>query len=111
MGLDNGIIAKNRKTKEQRKIAYWRKCYGLRGDIFSIIDAQETDGYYYPISTQNLLKILKQLYHYNSKTWSYSIWTWKEIKPSIRKQKRKILFWYIYSHINKNWDFLFYDSY
>ena len=110
MGLDNGLVIRKRNQKVSKEIAYWRKCWNIRGDILDIIDSTE-EKYCYEISPSQLLQIVKILSKYNEKNWDYSIWSWDDIKHSIKKQILTIPFWIIFLLLNKDYYCEFYDSY
>ena len=110
MGLDNGLVIRKRNQKVSKEIAYWRKCWNIRGDILDIIDSTE-EKYCYEISPSQLLQIVKILSKYNEKNWDHSIWSWDDIKHSIKKQILTIPFWIIFLLFNKDYYCEFYDSY
>ena len=110
MGLDNGLVIRKRNQKVSKEIAYWRKCWNIRGDILDIIDSTE-EKYCYEISPSQLLQIVKILSKYNEKNWDHSIWSWDDIKHSIKKQILTIPFWIIFLLLNKDYYCEFYDSY
>jgi len=75
---------------DEDEVAYWRKCWNIRSDIFDILKTKENDVYYYDVSYDQLLQIIALLKSYNRFNWNktdeYSIWEWKEIKPHLRRQ-------------------------
>jgi hypothetical protein len=105
MGLDNGIIARksnNEKinakllalstytySKGDHEIAYWRKCWNVRGAIANVMggiyDNEET-----PLMYEDVIAVIKRLKQFNEKNWSGdswddgSIWEWDEIKKNHR---------------------------
>lgn len=130
MGLDNGIIIKNYpnqkinmfslKSKafdnERREIeiAYWRKCWGIRNDILSILDARFSDEYEIQILKEHIPNIITLLKWYikNDENWTYtnSIWERRECLKSMKIYIKNLKWAY------KNFDkydlkIYFYDSY
>lgn len=128
MGLDNGIIVKKTElTKRLFKvkkncfyeyiddfeIAYWRKCWNVRTDIFDITRGWNNDQSYTALDRDDLYNIIKLLKSYNKKTWDSgdSIWTWKEHK---RCNRRHIRYLRRLARLMKKYPDLevyFYDSY
>ena len=51
----------------------------------------------------------KQNSKYNEKNWDNSIWSWDEIKHSIKKQVFTIPFWIVFLLLNKDYYCEFYD--
>ena len=86
MGLDNGIIVKNKNdTKEE--ICYWRRCWNIRNKIFEIIEKHSDEEYKYFLSLDNVVDIYYMLKNLNKKNWfddGSSIWDWEDIKKSIK---------------------------
>lgn len=86
MGLDNGIIVKNKNdTKEE--ICYWRRCWNIRNKIFEIIEKHSDEEYKYSLSLDNVVDIYYMLKNLNKKNWfddGSSIWDWEDIKKSIK---------------------------
>ena len=96
MGLDNGVCVK--RTPETNKIeelkvfnmsydkelrcdfeiAYWRKCWGLRNDILTLIGKRWSDGWRFALSKDEIDDIIKLLQSYTADTWEDSIWEWDD---------------------------------
>lgn len=92
-------------------IAYWRKCYNVRDAILNILKTDK-EQYEYPISHENLLKIIKVLKAFNKRNWNDSIWEWRDAKHNIRKCIRNLNIIERYMRKNPNVIHLtFYDSY
>lgn len=129
MGLDNGIIVKKNDAINKLfivnknclyeysngsfEIAYWRKCWNVRADIFNIIEGFADDDLYTSLDRDDICNIIKLLKSYNKKTWdrSYSIWTWAEHK---RCNRRHIRYLRRLARLMKKYPDLevyFYDSY
>lgn len=65
------------------EICYWRKCYNIRDAILKVLKTDE-EKYEYPISYENLLKIIKVLKSFNKRNWNDNIWEWREVKNGMR---------------------------
>ena len=102
MGLDNGIEIRrkdnlpncvlcfdNDEWRKQRgydlEVAYWRKCWTVRGIIFSVIDDREDDCVY-NITRDELIEIIHRLeddlhyFDFLEEEWGGCIWTWNEFR-------------------------------
>lgn len=103
MGLDNGIVLKlhNKKVPEdfpkqeawwidsqedvdrtgEFHIAYWRKCWDIRGIILKVLHAEQ-DGGAYPVEAEDLPAIrrgiLKLLNPKNYEEYEDSIWEYED---------------------------------
>lgn len=128
MGLDNGILVRKNDTvnklfivnknclydyTDSFEIAYWRKCWNVRTDIFDITESWANDNFYTPLDRDDICNIIKLLKSYNKKTWDRgdSIWTWKEHK---RCNRRHIRYLRRLARLMKKYPDLevyFYDSY
>lgn len=112
MGLDNGIIIKNKDGSEE-EICYWRKCWNVRAEIFDII-GHECEVYEYPLSLDNVVDVYYRLKTFNRRNWTeneHSIWSWNEAKRGIKEdihQLKKLI-----KRMKKEPDIevYFYDSY
>lgn len=129
MGLDNGFVVKGMRRedvpgfvllpftddgKEDLDLCYWRKCWGLRGEINSVLhlpgDMWECD-----VDREDLPAVMSVLKRYMSPVYweenANSIWDWDTIFPNL-VQSYINLFWlhhYWESHPEiKVW---WYDSY
>lgn len=128
MGLDNGIIVKKAElTKKLFKvkknclfeyngsfeIAYWRKCWNVRNDIFTITEGWENDQSYTSLDRDDIYNIIKLLKSYNKKTWdsSNSIWDWKEHKTANKRNIKHLKFLYKIMKKYPEIEVYFYDSY
>lgn len=102
MGLDNAIEIKRKNNlpncvlcfdddewRKQRgydlEVAYWRKCWNVRGIIFSVIDDREDDCVY-DITREQLVEIIHRLeddlhyFDFLEEEWGGCIWTWNEFR-------------------------------
>jgi hypothetical protein len=128
MGLDNGICVKlndySYKIRALKRfqesygfeICYWRKCWNVREDIFTVICAETDSQYHFILDIYDIKEIIKVLKSYNKKTWIYggwggSIWEWSEHKKTnrrhIRNLKRLVRIMKKYPDL----EVYFYDSY
>lgn len=132
MGLDNGIRIDKERTKANitfnpaivgdsftNELLYWRKCWGLRDDIVNYLCDKynvERDFYSQDLDVDDLIKIREIIHSWShKKKWareSRSIWSWKSIKRSLRKDAEVLA--YLIALKEKEGDNLvlfFYDSY
>ena len=132
MGLDNGIRIDKERTKANitfnpaivgdsftNELLYWRKCWGLRDDIVNYLCDKynvERDFYSQDLDVDDLIKIREIIHSWShKKKWtreSRSIWSWKSIKRSLRKDAEILA--YLIALKEKEGDNLvlfFYDSY
>ena len=127
MGLDNGIYIKLHAETDIRglvpvddfgeivEICYWRKCWGIRNDILSILNIPaNTNDNNVEIHKEDIPRIITLLKWYiqNDENWWYSQSPWERrdlIKPT--KQFIKNLKW-TYNRMDKrSFKVYFYDSY
>lgn len=128
MGLDNGIIVKHNKAinnlfivnknylydyTDSFEIAYWRKCWNVRTDIFNMTRGWDNDQSYTSLDRDDIYHIIKLLKSYNGRTWdsANSIWTWKEHKRCNRRHIRYLKFLYKIMKKYPEIEVYFYDSY
>ncbi len=132
MGLDNGIILKKsikeikipwyvsvdyRSNNTKVEVCYWRKCWGIRGEILDIFDEQDimSGGYEYQIKSEHISKIVKVIKKYlNKKYWeenARSIWEYREYFPRNIQNIINLLWLKRYLKENPNVECYFYDSY
>ena len=128
MGLDNGIIVKKTElTKRLFKvkknclyeytgdfeIAYWRKCWNVRTDIFTVTRGWNNDQSYTSLDRDDIYNIIKLLKSYNKKTWdsNNSIWTWEEHKTANKRHIKYLKFLYKIMKKYPEIEVYFYDSY
>ena len=100
MGLDNGIVAigltrdnipsfvqlpfSKDQTPDEIDITYWRKCWGLRGDILDVLHASyQEDTCHISVDTEDIPAIVREMQKYCSKEYwdenANSIWEFDEI--------------------------------
>lgn len=114
MGLDNGIILNcsdkyntqvlnyifhTEPSNKVKEICYWRKCHGLRNDIVAYLKAvyPNKENYYTVyLNAIDIFNIRQIIINWQNKTkWnSYgkSIWSYKEIKKSLKADVEKLTF-------------------
>ncbi len=113
MGLDNGIIIKNKNGIEKEEICYWRKCWNIRRLIFECIDPNKML-FEYSLSLDNLVDIYYALKTLNKENWSEnggSIWEWEEIRKGLKRDIKTLN--KLIKRMKKESDLevIFYDSY
>ena len=59
-------------------MTYWRKCWGLRGDILFLIGKRwaPEEEYKFNLTKDDVDNIIKLLESYDEETWVDSIWEW-----------------------------------
>lgn len=115
MGLDNGIVVKDRLNPEN-EICYWRKCWNIRSAIFDIIGrpSLEDETYEYSLSLENVVDIYYMLKNLKKDNWyenGSSIWEWDEIKKGIKRDIKELNRLIKAMKKNENLEVFFYDSY
>lgn len=134
MGLDNGIVIRHKEGKiifipkkyynnkyyigdnPHYEIAYWRKCWGIRGEIIRLFVSETFyDSYDIVLEREDIKKLIKLMKRYTEReywnTHADSIWFFDEF---IKQQKQiiKNLKW-LYRYMGKDPEVqaYFYDSY
>ena len=113
MGLDNGIIIKNKNGIEKKEICYWRKCWNIRRLIFECIDPNEML-FEYSLSLDNLVDIYYALKGLNKENWNDnggSIWTWEEIRKGLKRNIKALNKLIKRMKRESDLEVIFYDSY
>ena len=112
MGLDNGIIVRNKNGIEE-EICYWRKCWNIRKLIFDCIDSNEML-FEYSLSLGNLIDIYYALKTLNKENWSEnggSIWEWEEIRKGLKRDIKTLNKLIKRMKKEPGLEVIFYDSY
>lgn len=128
MGLDNGIILRDVKSKElvvnklinldnledtSVEICYWRKCWGIRNAIVEKLHLN--DGEESKLDVEDIPVIIKILFDFYGQTeWEEdadSIWEWDEFKDTLRQQIFNLVWLYNYMLEHSDAEVIFYDSY
>ena len=132
MGLDNGIIVKNKykelleelgpdywedhKSKDDNDydLCYWRKCWGIRNAIIKKFHFPETCGEY-KLDLEDIPVIIKILEGFcNSNNWEEygdSIWEYDDYIHTLIEQIVNLKIFYKYWKKHPEIEVYFYDSY
>ena len=128
MGLDNGFICKNIKRDEIPSyvrlpwdcrdedigIAYFRKCWGIRGEIIRLLHVKD-DAYKIPVEKEDIIPIVKILMKYLDREYydenADSIWEYDEYKENIQHSIINLMWLRVYMETHPDVTCYFYDSY
>ena len=128
MGLDNGFICKNIKRDEipsyvrlpwdcrdeDIEIAYFRKCWGIRGEIIRLLHVKD-DEYKIPVEKEDIIPIVKILMKYLDREYydenADSIWEYDEYKENIQHSIINLMWLRVYMEAHPDVTCYFYDSY
>ena len=128
MGLDNGFICKNIKLDEipsyvrlpcdcrdeDIEIAYFRKCWGIRGEIIRLLHVKD-DEYKIPVEKEDIIPIVKILMKYLDREYydenADSIWEYDEYKENIQHSIINLMWLRVYMETHPDVTCYFYDSY
>ena len=128
MGLDNGFICKNIKRDEipsyvrlpwdcrdeDVEIAYFRKCWGIRGEIIRLLHVKD-DEYKIPVEKEDIIPIVKILMKYLDREYydenADSIWEYDEYKENIQHSIINLVWLRVYMETHPDVTCYFYDSY
>lgn len=128
MGLDNGFICKNIKRDEipsyvrlpwdcrdeDIEIAYFRKCWGIRGEIIRLLHVKD-DEYKIPVEKEDIIPIVKILMKYLDREYydenADSIWEYDEYKENIQHSIINLMWLRVYMETHPDVTCYFYDSY
>ncbi len=141
MGLDNGIILRckneidlnklpwfvdieledyefdtRKKQTNNYEITYFRKCWGIRGEICRLLHSPE-DGGYSAVDSEDIPAIIRILEKYSEKNYwdenADSIWEFEEQIYNIRQTIKNLLWLKMYLEENKDnvSECVWYDSY
>ena len=128
MGLDNGFICKNIKRDEipsyvkwpedgrdeDVEIAYFRKCWGIRGEIIRLLHVKD-DEYKIPVEKEDIIPIVKILMKYLDREYydenADSIWEYDEYKENIQHTIINLMWLRVYMEAHPDVTCYFYDSY
>ena len=128
MGLDNGFICKNIKRDEipyyvrlpwdcrdeDIEIAYFRKCWGIRGEIIRLLHVKD-DAYKIPVEKEDIIPIVKILMKYLDREYydenADSIWEYDEYKENIQHSIINLMWLRVYMETHPDVTCYFYDSY
>ena len=128
MGLDNGFICKNIKRDEipsyvrlpwdcrdeDVEIAYFRKCWGIRGEILRLLHVKD-DEYEISVEAEDIIPIVKILMKYLDREYydehADSIWQYDEYKENIQHSIINLMWLRVYMEAHPDVTCYFYDSY
>lgn len=128
MGLDNGFICKNIKRNEipsyvrlpwdcrdeDVEIAYFRKCWGIRGEIIRLLHVKD-DEYKIPVEKEDIIPTVKILMKYLDREYydenADSIWEYDEYKENIQHSIINLMWLRVYMETHPDVTCYFYDSY
>ena len=136
MGLDNSLVVSRSKRKrpycfspilsrfercdynhmseEVYEVFYFRKCWGIRGAILSILESHQNNisTPVLPREIPNLITILKR---FNNEKywgeWANSIWDYDDIKKNLRRYIRNLYLLRILMFFHPDYELSFEDSY
>ena len=129
MGLDNGIVVRNGKNKNKRikdiwegidsgsdiEVAYWRKCWGIRDQILTVLNENLEGEGEYILSALDLKYIIKLLKEFTNRSyWNQyadSIWEFDEFKHNQKSIIRNLKKVYRWMKQDPDLEVYFYDSY
>lgn len=130
MGLDNGIIIKGVTRKELPRfihypsdndyiknaveICYWRKCWDLRNAIIhTLFITEDPDKCEYKLTIKDVDFIRALLVNYLKRPnkWDNSIWSFDEIKHSLKDQRWNLILLHFWMKRHPDKEVYFYDSY
>ena len=128
MGLDNGFICKNIKRDEipsyvrlpwdcrdeDVEIAYFRKCWGIRGEIIRLLHVKDNE-YKISVEKEDIIPIVKILMKYLDREYydenADSIWEYDEYKENIQHSIINLMWLRVYMETHPDVTCYFYDSY
>jgi hypothetical protein len=131
MGLDNGFVCKNIKREDipsyvhlpcdwdegqiEQEICYFRKHWGIRGEILAKIHCMEDNDSYTNVDSEDIIPIVKILMNYLDKEYyednDSGIWEYDEAKDNIERSIINLLWLKTYMDSHKDVSCYFYDSY
>jgi hypothetical protein len=131
MGLDNGIYLQDIKREQIKfpwfvslpfdndfenrlEICYWRKCWGIRSKIRTILRMKE-DEFEHEVEEDDIPALVRALEVFlDEEYWDQfadSIWSYNEYKPHLLEQIKNLLWLREYLKEHLNVKCYFYDSY
>ena len=136
MGLDNSLIVSRPKrerpycfspilsrfercdydymSKETYEVFYFRKCWGVRGAILSILESHR-DNITNPVLPREIPNIIAILKHFNNEKywdeWASSIWNYDDIKKNLRRYIWNLRLLRILMFFHPDYKLSFEDSY
>ncbi len=128
MGLDNGFRCKNINRDDipsfvklpwdwrddDVELVYFRKCWGIRGDILRLLHAGDED-YESPVEEDDIIPIVKTLMKYLDKKYyeenANSIWEYEDYNDNIQHSIINLIWLKMYMESHPDVECYFYDSY
>ena len=130
MGLDNGLICKHikrddisswvklpwgwDKNREEQELIYFRKYWGIRGEILSKLHCMEDNDRYTPVDAEDIIPIVKILMKYLDKEYyednAASIWEYEEAHEHIQQSIINLMWLKVYMEQYPEVECYFYDS-
>lgn len=99
---------------DEGEIIYWRKCWGLRGEVLEVLGGN-TDGYLYKVNREDIPVILKKMKSYFHPDYyeqnARSIWEYDEFFDNLMSSYMTLIWLYDYWSIHPEIEVEFYDSY
>lgn len=129
MGLDNGIIVRNAKNKYKGikdfwedidsggsiQVAYWRKCWGIRNQILTVLNKDLEGGRDYKLDALELEFVIKLLKEFTKREYwdkyANSIWEFDEFKDQQKRIIKNLKKLQREMKKDPNIEVYFYDSY
>ena len=129
MGLDNGIIVHNAKNKykgikdfwkdidsrDDIEVAYWRKCWGIRNQILTVLNKDLEGGEDYKLNAIELKFVIKLLKEFTKRgywdEYADSIWEYDEFKDQQKRIIKNLKKIQREMKKDPNIEVYFYDSY
>ena len=129
MGLDNGFVLHGADVKtipsfvpwrewtsnaEEVEVIYWRKCWGLRANVISVLHCG-TDGGYFDVEAEDIPAIVRGMYKFfDSRVWEEegdSIWSFEQFMPNLIDSVMTLTWLESYLREHPEVKCQFYDSY
>lgn len=130
LGLDNGFEIKNIKKndvpswiklpwgwhddRERQEIAYFRKYWGLRGEILAKLHCMENNNSGTQVDAEDIIPLIKILMKYLDKEYyednANSIWEYDEAKDNIQQSIINLIWLKMYMEAHPEVECYFYDS-
>lgn len=131
MGLDNGFVVKNVNRANIPAwvkvpfdfdmegggfdVAYFRKYWGLRGEILGKLHCMEENDSRTPVESEDILSIVKILMKYLDEKYyeenADSIWEYNEAYGNIQQSILNLMWLKMYMDTHQDIECYFYDSY
>ena len=130
MGLDNGFVCKNIKKDDVPRwvkptwgweengsgceLVYFRKCWGIRGEILEKLHCKEDNDSETPIDIEDIIPIVNILMKYLNKEYyddcADSIWEYEEAYENIQESIINLMWLKMHMESHPDVSCYFYDS-